>query len=305
MKKIIFGGLFILFALSSQAQDEAVFTHFYANKMVVNPAAAAYEDQHQVGVQTRLQWTGFPDAPKTFSGFYQGPLSQTVGLGLTITNERLSQLSRMRTQLNMAFHFPLNDRFELSAGVGAEFRQVRLSQGIMDSRIDEGDETLLNAMDGKNSLDASLGFFGTIDKNTYFGFSINNLVQSRLDDIVTNEDGFNAHFTVFAGHKFKLKNIDATIEPGVLFRKIMNSPTQTDLAIRMGFFGEQLITGVSYRSIGAVGMLVGTRINSLLFNYSYDIGYQEVAKYENGTHELSLIFNIPKSSKKRNTSDNL
>ena len=66
---------------------------------------------------------------------------------------------------------------------------------------------------------------------------------------------------------------------------------------------DQFITGVSYRSIGAVGFLLGAKAANIQFYYSFDLSLQEISSYASGTgtHEVTfaIAFDPSKNSMKR------
>ena len=75
------------------AQDEAIFGHYMFNPSLINPAYVGFEGKHQLFTHYRSQWTGFPGAPQTFAMTYNGTLSDKVGLGGLLLNEKFGQAS--------------------------------------------------------------------------------------------------------------------------------------------------------------------------------------------------------------------
>jgi type IX secretion system PorP/SprF family membrane protein len=117
MKKILLLAIFAAVALTQiQAQDQAIFSHYNISPILIHPAAAGFGGQHQLLFNARMQWTGFPDAPKTFMAQYNGPLSKSFGIGFGVLSESAAQLRRTRAQLNYAIRFPLGDDWEMAAG---------------------------------------------------------------------------------------------------------------------------------------------------------------------------------------------
>lgn len=84
MKKIFLLLLIISTVYIVNAQDEAIFTHYNITPILINPAAAGIFEEHQFQLTARAQWTGFDDAPVTLGAHYNGPLGNTVGLGIGI-----------------------------------------------------------------------------------------------------------------------------------------------------------------------------------------------------------------------------
>jgi hypothetical protein len=60
----------------------------------------------------------------------------------------------------------------------------------------------------------------------------------------------------------------------------------------VGLLNDQFITGVSYRSIGALGFLLGAKAANIQFYYSFDLSLQEISSYASGTGTHEVTFAI-------------
>ena len=73
MKKLITIALVVIGFQWATAQDEAVFTHYHINPILINPAHAGFTELHHIQMNLRNQWAGFPR-----SSFYlYGQLQRT------------------------------------------------------------------------------------------------------------------------------------------------------------------------------------------------------------------------------------
>jgi hypothetical protein len=79
-----------------------------------------------------------------------------------------------------------------------------------------------------------------------------------------------------------------------MVRSIRDTPQQFDINLKAGFLEEQLIAGLSYRSLGSAGLLLGTKLPSFHLYYSYDISFQRFQKFSTGTHEVTLALSFKK-----------
>jgi type IX secretion system PorP/SprF family membrane protein len=300
MKKIIL--LFTFFAVVQlvRAQDEAIFTHYTITPILINPAAAGFNNSFQVQFNGRAQWTGFTDAPQTVGVMANGPVGKNFGLGLGVSTETAAQLNRLKGQLNWAFRFKLSDYVNMSAGFAAIYQQFRLNNGADLDRIQAGDAILDAYREGINEFDASVGVFGSIRDNTRFGVAFSNLIQSRLDDIVEDTDeSALQHYTFFVAHRFDIYDLNFSLEPSIMARRVKDAPSQVDINLKAAFLDEQLITGLSYRSLGALGILLGAKLSSFQVYYSYDMSFQRFQQFNSGSHEVSLLLDLVK----RNSAD--
>lgn len=277
-----------------RAQDEAIFTHYQITPILINPAAAGFNNAFQVQFNGRAQWTGFPDAPQTFGAMLNGPVGKNFGIGIGVSSESAAQLNRLKGQLNWAFRFNLSENVKMAAGFSAFYQQFKLD-GVVNIEDYVDDDIVNQYMEGINEFDASVGVFGSIRENTRFGLSFANLIQTRLDDVVSStEESALQHYTLFLAHRFEIYDLNFSLEPSIMARRVKDAPSQVDINLKATFLDDQLITGLSYRSLGALGILLGAKISNFNVFYSYDMSFQRFQKFNSGSHEISLLFNLPK-----------
>lgn len=303
MKKLI---LLISLALAGHwmvAQDEAIFMHYTVSPILINPAAAGFQESLQLQVNARAQWTGFEDSPKTYGALLNTPIGRTFGLGLGVLSEKAAQMDRMRLQLNYAFRFRIKERLKIGAGFSTEYQRMVVNNDVTTSNFfQDGDNILDDFLNGRGVFDATVGLYGTLGDDvqyTFAGLTFNNLVRNRLDDIAANDQNGSVlqYYTFNIGHRFPLEGLSVSLEPSLLLRQIRDVPFQMDINLKAGFMDDQLITGLSYRSLGALGILLGTRISAFSLYYSYDVSFQRFQRYNTGSHELTLAFAFQKKEK--------
>lgn len=302
MKKLVlFISFFIALSSLAKAQDEAVFMHYSLNPILINPGSAGINNTHDVLLNLRTQWAGFVDAPKTYAINYNGPLGKKFGIGVGLFSEQAAQLSRVKGKLNYSFRFEVQDQAKIGVGLFMEWHQMNINTDITTGGkfYQAGDVLLDDLLNGRGEFDAGIGVFGTLRENTFGGFTLNNLVKSRLDDIADESDKTNifSYYTFLVGHKFEVKDLNVHLEPSLLFRQIKGTPFQADVNLKASFMDEQLVAGVSYRSLGAMGILLGTKLSKFSLYYSYDVGFQQFQQYNTGSHEITIAFNFKKKPK--------
>lgn len=295
MKKLILLAILIAAVGRLSAQDQAIFSHYNISPILINPAAAGFGGQHQALFNARMQWVGFPGAPKTFMAQYNGPLSRSFGIGLGVLTESASEIQRLRAQLNYAFRFQIQEDWQFSAGFSTELHQIRLNNDIAEgSFFDLGDRIINANMDGARFLDAAVGLYGTFRENTFGGLAFTNLVRSRLDDVGSNDkrESFLNYYTFFLGHRFEVEDLKFTLEPSFLIRQIRDVPFQMDINLKAGFLDDQLLAGISYRSLGVLGVMLGTQVAPFNLYYSYDVSFQRFQQFNGGAHEVTVALNF-------------
>ena len=307
--------------MMAQAQDQAIFSHYHVAPIIVNPAYAGFDGESQILFNARAQWTGFPDAPQTLGAQFNAPIGNVFGIGIGLVSETAARLTRLTARVNYGFRIPLSDfnKNTLSIGFSTEFQQQSLgNNSLLENLYELGDNIIESAVDGQNFFDASFGVYGRFyfkdnsEDHLFAGISITDLVQTRLDDIVTEGDqqSFLEHYLIMAGYRFSPGGDGNTfyIEPSIMLRQIPDAPFQADFNIRAGFGGDILVAGLSYRSIDAIGVLLGTDFGSadnnnknsgLRFYYTFDLSTQEFQQFTSGSHEITLAFGFGGNKSRR------
>ena len=109
MKNLILPLLILFFCSGSLlAQDEANFSHYTVNPVLVNPAASGLRGFHQLQINGRYQWAGVTDSPKSLNALYNGPLGNKFGLGVGVLSENAGLLSRTKAMVNYSFFFDIS-----------------------------------------------------------------------------------------------------------------------------------------------------------------------------------------------------
>ena len=295
MKKIL-----ILFAMvtyfcnSSVAQEEAVFMHYIFNPVLVNPAATGFDkEHHDVFINIRSSWTSFPETPKTYALSYNGPIGKRLGIGGMIYTENVAGLTRFRGQLSYAFQYQVKD-FDMAFGLSTEWHKTSIDNSITSSVLfDMEDEVVMNAIDGKTEFDATIGVYGSYKDKITFGLSSPGLVRGKLDQISGEGDGGPFQYvTANLGGKFDIAESKVKLMPSILVKKVRGVDVQTDVNLIASFLKDQLLTGLTYRAGtgGNLGIILGTKYNTLQFVYTYDVYMDEFQKYNGGSHEITINF---------------
>ena len=161
MKKLILSIIaFATIAVTAKAQDEAIFSHYVVNPMLINPAYAGFNDNTQIFGHLRNQWSGFQNAPKTYALTVDLPMTEKVGIGGLILSEKFGAMDRFRGQFNYAYRY-VGKGYKWSIGFSTEFHRSRLDASINDqttnSLVDKNDPLVMQRIKGVTFFDASFG----------------------------------------------------------------------------------------------------------------------------------------------------
>lgn len=276
-----------------------MFNHYLINPAMINPAASAFDDTYRLQFNGRAAWSGFEDAPQTLGIRAAAPVGQTFGIGAAVFSESAAQLNRFKAQLDFSFRFQFGREYlnrkswNLAFGFYTQVQRMTLDNGITTNvHYEAGDEVIMGMIQGNNEFDAAFGVFGSYLDNTYGGITINNLVANRLENIAGASTSNQLYYTFLVGHRFELTDLKVNLEPSLLIRQLRDAPSQVDLNLKAGFLQDQLITGLSYRSLGVLGLLLGTRLSGLDLYYTYDLSFQQFQSYNTGSHEVTVSLSM-------------
>src|SRR5690242_16065930 len=83
-------GVLLATVALSFGQQYPVFTQYYFNELVINPAYAGAHVQFSATAMYRNQWVNFPGAPKTFNfSAHTALLKNKIGVGLMVNHDEI------------------------------------------------------------------------------------------------------------------------------------------------------------------------------------------------------------------------
>lgn len=285
---------------------------------MVNPAMAGHDGYTSFNTTARQQWLGFKDAPRTYSASWQTRLLKKsykirnsslgggnklipstrgrVGLGAYVLNDVNANIARTGVSFTYAYHIIMNNQ-QLSFGLSAKAFQYRIYKEAL-SFGEDGDPVLngnFNAV--AYSPDADVGVLFR-SRDYFVGISVSNLLQTsvliganELPDFKTYR-----HYWLMGGYKFEL-NTEFELEPGLLLRTSENWNPLGDLSLKL-YYMDLFWGGISYRTNKSIIALVGVRVESLYFGYSFDWALSEIGHFNYGSHEITLSVKLGDNSRR-------
>lgn len=306
MKKIIFTIALIssvaqLFGQARYFSERYIYNQANIYPVLINPAATGFSQNHMVLFNYRNKWASFEGSPKTVSFSYDGQIADRLGFGAAIVSDGYGELETTKGQIAFSYGIesPTN---KVAFGLSAEYIQHQVSgTAVANPYLDSVDPILLRRLDGHNYFDASFGIHGVYDKKITYGLVLPGLVSSSLDDDEVVPDRKFSYMVNF-GYRLVSEENDIVAQPAISIKELQGVPTFIDLNLTLGFLEEALTGGINY-SVGGderLGFLLGLKINSLNFLYGYNVSRHDFQDYNNGSHEITLAFNISGYSKKSN-----
>ncbi|NNC95470.1 MAG: type IX secretion system membrane protein PorP/SprF [Chitinophagales bacterium] len=303
------------FAVSSFGQiDKSQFTQFQFNKLIYNPAFAGDRNYFEASAFHRSQWvnlSGRAFATQSLSVHF--PLvSYNSGVGISIVNDLIGVQRSTFVMGNYAYKVPLTFAV-LSVGVSVGIIQSALDGSKLrapdgtyepDQSIDHSDDFLPESLQGGIGLDAGFGIYLSND-NWYAGISTAHIPGSTVTIKAKQGNAklkYEREYYAMGGYKFRLGST-FSLEPSVLFKTDMNK-AQVDFS-NLAYYKDNIWIGVSFRgynksSIDALGLLFGFQLTQkFMVNYSYDVSTSFKNSFNDGSHELSVLYKFKIDGKGR------
>jgi type IX secretion system PorP/SprF family membrane protein len=289
MKSRLLLFLLILVGISSQAQQDAQFTQYMYNTINVNPAYAGSRGVTSIFGMHRTQWVGIEGAPQTNSFSINTPLGESkVGLGLSVISDKIGPTVDNNLAADFSYTIQTSDTYKLAFGIkaGGSFFNLDVSRLDPNNPIDP---SLTNYNKFNPQLGAGLYLHS---EKTYLGVSVPNFLQTNRyndNDVAIYSPKMTYYF--IAGHVFDLSP-SVQCKPALLTKLVNGAPLQVDLSGNFLII-DKFTLGVAYRWDAAVSGLAGFQVSESLFiGYGYDYETTQLQKYNSGSHEVFLRYEL-------------
>jgi len=277
MKNILSALLLVVTAVGGIiAQQDAQYTQYMYNTLSVNPAYAGSRGVLSIAALHRSQWVGLDGAPTTQTVNFHTPVSERVGVGLSIVNDEIGNGTNQDTYFDAAFSYtiPTSRDGKLSFGIKAGGHFLNVDFTKLQNYSAESSAAAPMNIDKKFSPNFGGGIYYHTNK-FYAGLSIPNFLQTEHFDTSGNtgstsgiaEERMNIYF--ITGYVFDL-NPNWKLKPAALIKAVSGAPLQADLSASF-LLKDKFSFGAAYRWDAAVSALVGLQVSdSFMVGLAYD-----------------------------------
>ena len=288
-------GLILFFVCScivTIAQNYKQYNHYIANQGLLNPAYNGTREVLSGLLVARNQWIGIEGAPVTQAFNLHAPAANSnLGLGLSITNEKIGATHMLDLYGAIAYKVYLNEDYILSLGVQAGINSFSMDESLIVS-LDNSDPTLY----GSSNASMNAGFGSYVYSEKFFaGLSIpeffTNVYDTKAAQYVKTFDYKNIHYYLYGGYVFEFDYY--AFKPTVLSRMVYGAPIQIDLTANFLLL-ERVWLGLSYKTSSELTFLAEYLIDKKLsIRYSYDYPFSALNQVKNyGSHEIGIQFDF-------------
>lgn len=276
---------------SMQAQQDPQYTQYMYNTNQVNPAYAGTRGTMTVFGLYRTQWVGLDGAPKTANLSVSSPIGESgLGLGVNFTNDRLGAMDENNISIDLSYAIDLNYEYKLAFGLKGTANLLNVDYTKLHIH-NTTDPVSQENIDNKFTPNVGAGIYLYSDK-AYLGFSVPNfLTTTRYDDNDLTTMRQKLNYYLIGGYVFDFSD-NVKFKPAFLAKAIEGAPLQVDLTANF-LLAEKVTVGAAYRWDAAVSALAGFQVNDNLFiGYTYDFETTDLRRYNSGSHEIFLRFEL-------------
>jgi type IX secretion system PorP/SprF family membrane protein len=288
--------LLIVLCYSGFAQQDSQFTQYMYNTININPAYAGSRGVMSIFGLHRTQWVGLDGAPTTNAFSVNTPINNSnVGVGVSFISDKIGPTNDNTISIDLSYTIQTSDDFKVSFGLKTSGNLFSLDVNKL-SPTDANDPTLQN-LSSEFSPNIGAGIYLHSDKS-YFGVSVPNF----LEDIKYSDNSvsvFKERMTFYAigGHVFEITP-DVKFKPAFLTKLVTGAPLQVDASANFMVY-DKFMLGAAYRWDAAVSMLAGFQVTDGLFvGYGYDKETTNLRRYNSGSHEVFIRFELIKKVSK-------
>ncbi|MFT5236475.1 MAG: type IX secretion system PorP/SprF family membrane protein [Flavobacteriaceae bacterium] len=289
----------------SSAQQDPQYTQYMYNTLSVNPAYAGTRDVLSFTGLYRNQWFGnnIKGTPKTFTASIHSPIANNVSLGLNVVKDEIFITQETYVDLDFSYLFKVSEKGRLSFGlkVGGHLLDVD-SNRAYEGAYNPGDPDTEIFIDNKFSPQFGAGAYYFTNR-FYAGLSAPNILATEHFDesSVDPESASNAtakervNYYFISGHTLDLTD-NILFKPAILVKLVQGAPLQADLSANF-LINKRFTFGAAYRWSAALSALAGFQItDQLMLGLAYDRETTELSKYNSGSIEILLRFELFKSN---------
>lgn len=279
----------IISGFVSFAQQDSQYTQYMYNTINVNPAYAGSRGVLSLFGLHRTQWVGIDGAPVTNSFSMHTPINNSrVGLGASFLNDRIGPTIENTISVDVSYTIPTSETYKLSFGVKGKGSFMNLDVSQLNP-TDQNDAQFQNFSKFYPNIGAGVYLHSN---KTYLGLSIPQFIDTKRfnnNDLKIFTQSITYYF--IAGHIFQL-NPEIKFKPALLTKLERGTPLQVDASATF-MFNDKFVMGASYRWDAAVSVMAGFQVSDGLYiGYAYDLETTNLRKYNSGSHEVFLRFEL-------------
>ncbi len=279
-------------SVSSRAQYDVSFSHYFDMQPSYNPAAVGIDTKMNISGAYAMSFVGFRHSPKTMYVSADMPLyamKMYHGVGVQLLNDQIGLFTHQRISAQYAAKTKLaGGQLSLGAQVGL------LTEKFDGSKLDledASDPAFSSSQVDGNSVDFAAGVHYK-HGDWYVGAAMQHVTAPTVELGETNEINVSSSYYLHGGYNIKLRNPFITIHPSFIVRTD-GVDHREDVTCRVAYTNDQkkYYAGLGYAWDKSATVYLGALVKGFNVGYSYEI-YTSQIKIGNGSHELYVGYQM-------------
>ncbi len=318
MKKSYLIFTFLLLALTSQAQQDPMFTKYMFNTLIYNPGYAGAKEHLSVTVLHRTQWIGLEGSPTTQTVTAHAPLKgNRAAIGGSLLHDNIGPTKDIKLSGYYAYRINFSETSKLSFGISATYNNWRTDWSKLN--LASPTDPAFVADYSKDLFNAGAGIF-YYNKNFYAGLSVPHLLNGSLiqPERLIEEEELQAvqirHYYLAAGLILPI-NTNLTFKPSLLIKNSnlfgefgndaksnVGAPTEFDIDLSILMY-DALWIGAAFRSsfeyfsddssTDSFDIWIAYYLrNNLTIGAAFDFTTNDLDKVNSGSFEIILGYDF-------------
>lgn len=270
-------------------QNDVDYSLYNYSLNLINPAFAGQKNNTELLINSKMQWVGIKDAPRTSTFSLNIPFKSGLGVGLSVINDKISVFNQTKVALDFSYKVKLTKDHDLQFGLKALGNIY--SGDINTIKTEDQNDVFFNEAISNFSPNFTIGG-AIVHENYYTHLSINNLLTDDRYESVKNSKNTNRfNVSLGGGYTFELNN-SLKLTPSTLVRIEEGTPMSFDVNGTLEINDKHNV-GLSYfwnNSIQLNGL--ASVSNWIKLGYGYRLYINNLSSEQSGTHEFIALFNM-------------
>lgn len=286
----------LIIGLLSFAQQDPQYTQYMHNMSVINPAYATDDNSTMnLGLLYRSQWVRSVGGPTTGTLFAHSVITDRVEGGISFVHDEIGDVVKSTTATaDIAYVIPVSNETKLSFGMKLGVTQFSTNfDGFVYSDPLPDPAFAENLSRTYPNLGAGAFLF---TDHYYLGLSVPNLIETNhleQDQGIVHQGKKRIHAFFTGGYVIDLSD-NLKFKHAFMAKHVRGARLSVDLTANF-LIHEKVEIGAAYRFDDSYsGMINFSMSPAMRIGYAYDHTISNLGRFNSGSHEIILLFNISK-----------
>ena len=278
-------------------QQDPHYTQYMYNQNILNPAYAGSRGDLSIGLLGRTQWVGIDGAPNTQTLNVHSAVGRGLGVGLSAIHDKIGPVEESNLYVDLSYTLKTSEKGNLAFGLKGGFTFMNVGLLTETDVIDPSDPAFGEDYSG-NYPNIGAGLYYYTDK-FYAGLAVPSILEQykfNTSGLQFSDVSDKMHFFGTLGYVFDLSD-NLKLKPSTMVKMVKGAPISIDLNASL-FINELFEIGLSWREGDSIDAIIGVQATpDIRIGYAYDYTLTNLGRYNSGSHELMLLFDLDFSKK--------